>query len=209
MPAKALTVLTHDQPFLFSIAPSYTTQKLGRGPRFLAEALRDWNIGAFLQYASGLPIQSPAAQNALASQLFRSTFADRVAGQPLFLQDLNCHCYDPNKSFVLNKDAWAQPAAGQWGTSAAYYTDYRFQRRPVENLAVGRTFRMSERVNLNVRAEFNNIYNRTYLVNPVVNNALATQTAPTGRPTAGFGWVNTASVFNPPRNGTIVARFQF
>jgi hypothetical protein len=145
----------------------------------------------------------------LATLLFRGTFANRVAGQPLFSQDLNCHCFDPNKDFVLNPSAWSQPAAGQWGTSAAYYNDYRYQRRPSENMAFGRTFRVKERATLNVRLEFNNIFNRTYMVNPVSANAQATQTVTNGKTSAGFGWINTASVLNPPRNGTLVARFQF
>ena len=202
-----------DQPRILVLSANYTVPKFGFGQGVGAKALswgaRDWTFALFVQYASGLPIQAPAAQNGLAAQLFRGTFANRVAGQPLFLQDLNCHCFDPNKVFVLNRDAWSQPAGGQWGTSAAYYTDYRFQRRPTENLAVGRTFRIRERATVNVRAEFNNIMNRTYLVNPVSNNAGAAQTIAGGRPTAGFGWINTASVQNPPRNGTIVARFQF
>jgi hypothetical protein len=40
--------------------------------------------------------------------------------------------------------------------------------------------------------------------NPTVNNALATQTA-----SGGFGFINTGTTFSPPRQGTIVARFQF
>jgi hypothetical protein len=174
--------------------------------------MSDWTVGAFVQYSSGLPILSPAAQNQLTAVLFRGTFANRVPGEPLFTQDLNCGCFDPNKQFVLNPRAWSQPGTGQWGTSAAYYNDYRFQRRPVENLAIGRTFRFGgeRRMTLNIRAEFNNILNRTYMVNPVVANALATQTVnAAGKPTAGFGWINTASVQSPPRNGTIVGRFTF
>jgi hypothetical protein len=175
----------------------------------LSWGVRDWTLGAFVNYSSGLPILSPVAQNQLASQLFRSTYANRVSGEPLFTQDLNCRCFDPNKVFVLNPKAWAQPAAGQWGTSAAYYSDYRFQRRPTENMAFGRTFRFKERMNVNIRLEFNNIFNRTYLVNPVSTNSLATQTVTGGKTSAGYGWINTASVLNPPRNGTLVARFQF
>jgi hypothetical protein len=47
------------------------------------------------------------------------------------------------------------------------------------------------------------------MVNPVSANAQATQTVTNGKTSAGFGWINTASVLNPPRNGTLVARFQF
>jgi len=33
---------------------------------------------------------------------------------------LNCHCFDPNKEFVLNPAAWTQPSAGQFGAAAAF-----------------------------------------------------------------------------------------
>jgi hypothetical protein len=76
-------------------------------------------------------------------------------------------------------------------------------------MAFGRIFRLTERANLSVRLEFNNIFNRTSQVNPVSANALATQTVTSGKTSAGFGWINTSSVLNPPRNGTLVARVTF
>jgi hypothetical protein len=168
-------------------------------------------------YASGLPILAPAAQNNLNPLLLRNTttalsYANRVPGQPLFTQDLNCHCYDPNQEFVLNQNAWAEPLAGQFGTSAAYYSDYRFGRIPQENLAVGRTFRIGEGgANFNVRAEFTNIFNRTVIPNPTSTNARATQTRSGGVPSAGFGRINTAAAPGTPtsRQGMVVGRLTF
>jgi hypothetical protein len=203
----------YDQPFLFNLSATYTTPA-PRGNQVLSWMARDWTLGAFLAYSSGMPILAPAANNALASILFRGTYANRVPGVPLFTQDLNCHCVDPNKDFVLNPAAWADPPAGTFGTSAAYYDDYRYQRRPVENASLGRTFRIREGMTLNVRAEFTNIFNRTEMANPTSTNALATQTRlvpsdPTSKPTAGFGYINSSTVAAPSRAGTIVARFQF
>jgi hypothetical protein len=59
--------------------------------------------------------------------------------------------------------------------------------------------------------EFTNIFNRTQMNDPVSTNALQTQTrnTTTGKPTGGFGWVDTADVFALPRQGTAVVRFQF
>ncbi len=204
-----------DQPQVFNIALNYTAPKLqfagGTAGKAASWAVRDWTLGVFLAYASGLPIAAPAATQTtpLANLLFRGTFQNRVAGQPLYLQDLNCHCFDPNKEFVLNPAAWSTPAEGTFGTSAAYYTDYRFQRRPQENVAVGRTFRFHERASLNVRAEFSNIFNRAQAPNPTT--AITTQTRnAAGAPTAGFGFVNTSTVgATTPRQGTIVARVTF
>jgi hypothetical protein len=184
--------------------PSLKTNKV------LSWVARDWTVGAFLAYSSGLPILAPASNNALASVLFRGTFANRVPGEPLFTHDLNCHCFDPNKEFLLNPKAWTDPAQGQWGTGAAYYSDYRQQRRPQENLALGRTFRIRERTTFNIRAEFTNVFNRTEMGNPTSTNAGAAQTrTAAGQPNAGFGWINTTAVAAPARAGTIVGRFQF
>jgi len=164
-----------------------------------------------LRYSSGKPIRVPQAQNNLNSLLFRSTNANRVAGEPLFLKDLNCHCIDPNADFVLNSKAWADPAPGQWGTAAAYYSDYRYARRPDEQLSIGKMFRLKESMSFQVRAEFFNIFNRLQLNNPDSGNALAAQARAAGVPTSGFGRVNPGGVFGdrPARSGQIVARFQF
>jgi hypothetical protein len=204
-----------DQPQVFNIALNYTAPTLQLGGGSAAKAAswvaRDWTLGVFLGYASGLPISAPAATQTtpLTNLLFRGTFQNRVAGQPLYLKDLNCHCFDPNKEFVLNPAAWSTPAEGTFGRSAAYFTDYRFQRRPQENLAVGRTFRFRERASLNIRAEFSNIFNRAQAPNP--STVLATQTRnAAGAPSAGFGFVNTSTVgATTPRQGTIVARISF
>jgi outer membrane receptor protein involved in Fe transport len=97
------------------------------------------------------------------------------------------------------------------------YADFRGRRKPQENLNFGRNFRVKERYNLQIRAEFVNIFNRTYLPSPSAANP---QLAPTrnnlGQYTAGFGTINaTATVNTVPalngasRSGTLIARFTF
>jgi hypothetical protein len=216
----------YDQPLVSVIAGNYTLPKWqmnqGVSGKTLSWAVRDWQIGAVLQYASGQPIRVPAANNTLASQLFRGTFANRVPNVPLFTQDINCHCFDPNKTFILNPAAWSDPAPGTWGTSAAYYSDYRYQRRPNEAMNFGRLFRIKEGVTLQIRAEFTNVFNRARFADPTSTNAQATQTrnTATGQTISGFGWLNTQitslttptpvfTVINSPRMGLIVARFRF
>ena len=181
--------------------------------KILSYVVRDWQIGAILNYASGFPILSPLAQNNLSTLLFRGTFANRVPGVPLFTHDLNCGCFDPNKTFVLNPNAWTDPAPGQWGTAAPYYNDYRGRRRPQESLALGRLFKITERTSLSIRAEFTNVFNRTVFPSPTSTNALAPQTRvnnsdPNSTATGGFGWLNTTAG-GTPRQGQIVARFRF
>ncbi|HEX4274896.1 MAG TPA: TonB-dependent receptor [Bryobacteraceae bacterium] len=222
----------YDQPLVWNLSLTYVTPKWGSN-KIMSWVTRDWTLGTFLQYASGLPIQSPSANaqpgdQTLNSLLFTNipgaggsagTFASRVPGQPLFNVDLNCGCYDPSKTFSLNPAAWANPPGGQFGTSAAYYNDYRTQRRPTENLNFGRTFRIKERYALNIRAEFSNIFNRAFWNNPTATNAQATQTrvanSPTGVAVSGFGYMNTTTFSQSsganilPRQGVLVARFTF
>jgi hypothetical protein len=154
--------------------------------------------------------------------VFEPTFADRVPGQPLFTHNLNCHCFDPNATFVLNPNAWTNPPAGQFGTSAAYYDDYTKQRRPAENMNIGRTFRITERAAVNVRFELDNVFNRPVVNDPSATNFQAPQTRlPNGNASSGFGYINTttavagaaaAAVISPfpgERTGLLVARLTF
>jgi len=213
---KALSAF--DQPFIFNTSVNYEVPAL-KINKLLSWALRDWTIGAYVSYSSGLPIAAPAAQNNLNPLLLRNvtgalSYANRVPEQPLFTQDLNCHCFDPSREFVLNPSAWAEPAPGLFGTSSAYYSDYRYPRTPRENLAFGRTFRVRERVSFNIRAEFTNIFNRVIILDSLITstNARATpQTNTAGLTTAGFGRVNTASVpgIATQRQGMIVGRLTF
>ncbi len=204
---------SYDQPFLFNISLTYVTPNL-HGNKILSWLARDWTYGAFLQYSSGFPIVAPTANNNLNNAVFQSTFANRVPGQPLFLVDLNCHCYDPNKTFALNPAAWVNPPAGQFGATAAYYSDYRTQRRPGENMNFGRTWRVKEKMSLNIRFELTNVFNRAYWGNPTSTNAQAPQTrTPNGNAASGYGFMNTITPgftgAQVPRNGTLIARFTF
>jgi hypothetical protein len=162
--------------------PAFASNKLLRAVQ------RDWTLSGFFRYTSGLPILSPAAQNSLSTLLFRGTYANRVPGVPVYMKDPNCHCIDPNKDFILNPAAWTDPAPGQFGTAAAYYTDYRYARRPTESASFGRLFRIREGMSFEVRGEFFNIFNRTQFNNPDSTNAVAPQVknATTGIPTSGL-----------------------
>ncbi len=223
--AKAVSSL--DQPLVTRVGFTYSLP--GLGPKLLSYAMKDWMLNGFMYYASGIPLAAPTANatgypSSLATGTinnitFQNASAQVRTGQPLYLQDLNCHCYDPNTTVVLNPAAWANPAPGQYG-GAYYYSDFRGERRPVENFAVGRQFRIKEKVALNVRAEFSNIFNRTYYANP---SLVSPQTAPTCKLASGangacspglqivsgFGSINTSSLAYPPRTGQLVAQFQF
>jgi hypothetical protein len=213
----------YDQPLFFNLSLNYLTPRPSWN-KLLSTAVANWNIGAFVQYASGFPLQVPNANSNLNSYLFQgASYATRVPGQPLFTVNLNCHCYDPNKTFVLNPKAWADPPVGQFGTSAAYYSDYRGQRRPMENMNIGRVFKIggeNSKKTLNIRMEFANIFNRSYWNDPtgtaLTNATLQPTFQKNGNNAGGFGYVATTGVtaFGTtanllPRQGTLVARFSF
>jgi hypothetical protein len=213
----AKTLSTLDRPLVTAFAINYTVPRLSSAnstaSKTLSWIVRDWQVGGFFQYASGALIPPPAANASptLSSLVFQGTVQNRVPGVPLFTHDLNCHCFDPSRVFVLNTAAWTNPAPGQFGT-ATYYNDYRDQRRPVENLAIGRLFPIRERASFNIRIEFTNVFNRTQPNDPTATNPQQTQTVnpATGLTTAGFGFINTlGTTFAAPRQGQIVARFQF
>jgi hypothetical protein len=214
----------YSQPLTFLTSIQYQTPRFG-GNKLVSLLVQDWSIGAFLAYRSGLPIQAPAGVGTpnILNLVFQDTYANRVPGQPLYETnwvdyngkvhneplDINCHCFDPQKVFALNRAAWAVPAPGQFGTAAAFYDDYRFQRRPQENFNFGRTFRIKERVSFNIRAEFTNIFNRAFIGNPASTDFVINRTfQANGNTQSGFGsMLQTAT--QQPRNGLIVGRIQF
>jgi hypothetical protein len=204
----------YDQPQVLSIGFGYQfpTVAAVRRNRKLNTVLGGWSLRGIFRYASGILIPVPTAQSNLNAYLFRNTTANRVPGQPLFLKDLNCHCFDPSKTLVLNPAAWVDPPAGQYGGSSPYYNDYRYARRPKESASLAKTMKVKERYRIDFRAEFFNIFNRTIMPNPVANNAkLTTLYNPiTGLLSQGFGRIdpNQAQV-GTPRSGQLVLRLNF
>ncbi len=196
----------------------------------LSWIMRDWNFGAYLVYQSGYLISAPTAINTGSpaynpGQLLSLTgsaihslggppgtgnagYAMRVPGVPLYTADINSH-YDPNTTFVLNPAAWTQPASGQFGYGVAYYNDYRYRRVPSENMSLARIFRLKENVNLQLRVELQNVFNRTRITNPA-SQLNVPQTWNSGHTAivSGFGYANAINATGQ-RSGQIVARISF
>ena len=200
-----------DQRLQSVIAFTYTVPKMNGINGALAYALSDWQVGAILTYASGLPIAAPAANNLLGNAIGQGANAIRVPGADLFLQGgLNTGDVDPRRGFYLNPAAWVQPARGQFG-GPDFYGDYRTQRQPNEAMNFGRNFRFGERVTAQARVEFTNVFNRMRLGNPTSNNAGAIQSQATNSKAnnnTGFGaisWINTGGA----RQGQMVFRLTF
>jgi outer membrane receptor for Fe3+-dicitrate len=83
----------------------------------------------------------------------------------------------------------------------------------LENANINRDFRITDRVGLNLRLEFDNIFNRAYINNPQAPTPFFPRaTTPGGAAAGGFGFINTATSstqFGQPRQGMIIARFAF
>ena len=202
------SIVNSSQPLIFVLGFNYETPRRSQN-KFLRSALGSWTLSGILRYASGAPIPVPGSQNNLNTHMLQNTRMNRVSGEALFLKDLNCHCIDPNKELVLNPNAWSDPAAGEWGTSAAFYDDFRYQRRPSEQLGIGRVFRLRELITVDIRGEWFNAFNRTVMPNPGAGNPLQTPAFNAqGVPTAGYGWINRVTVTGQ-RNGQLVARVRW
>jgi len=226
-------------PQALVISFNYTTPKVS-GNKFVSALLRDWNYSGVLRYQSGQILQTPFSSDNLLGDLQRGpsnnpalwgggyTFMNRVPGQPLFLVNPNSH-FDPTQQLVLNPAAWVEPPTGSFGASAPYFNDFRWQRQPAESMGFGRTFRIKERAQFMIRAEFQNIFNRLFYQAPADGQPFTQQFVSVSTPTvrgnslsgtsgllsSGFGyvnWVNGGQVAYggaAPRSGQIVARFTF
>ncbi len=201
-----------DRPFQLVISGSYLTPKLGIN-KFASAILHDWRIAAVMRYQSGALIQIPATNNNLGAILGSGTYSVRNPGVNPFLIDPNCHCFDPTTQLFLNPAAFSQAAPGQFSPSTPFYTDFRWMRQPSENMSLARVFGFgkNERYNVEIRAEFTNIFNRHYYSAPGTGLTTPTTFQPgTTTLTGGYGFVNTAGGLGAnPRSGQFVARFRF
>ncbi len=83
----------------------------------------------------------------------------------------NIHGYNLGNTQVLNPAAWAPcPTNATCPAVSTLYPNFRGPRAPTENANLGRNFRIKERMNFHIRAEFVNIFNRTLLPAPITAN---------------------------------------
>jgi len=226
-----------NRPLAWVISGEYVTPRIpgdSRATHLVSRIAKDWQLGWVLRYQSGALVEAPSSANGLENQLLRQggfngtpvNPDNRVPGVNPFVADPNCHCFNPQTTLVLNPAAWQDPKPGQWGTSAPFYNDYRWQRQPSEAMSFARNFPIKEnRVNLQFRLEFQNIFNRVFLSPPASGNVggspftgpITLSTVPTltnGAYIGGYGYINTTNPtlagFAPsPRSGQAVLRVTF
>ena len=215
-------------PHRFVLAGTYLTPEWSSAYKPLRTALKDWRIGFYMVYQSGLPILAPLALNypnpaamlslcapfsvlggCNTSPYFNApaSFQNRVPGAPLYTQDINSN-YDPSTTLILNREAWEDPPPASFGKGSGYYNDYRYRRAPTENLSLERLFQFREGMNLTIRAELSNVFNRTRI--PVPSNTFTfPATYVGGLPVSGFGYTSNWLNAGGQRTGQLVMRFSF
>jgi Carboxypeptidase regulatory-like domain len=200
---------------------TYTVPRFSFIPKYANVVVRDWQVSWSANYQSGAFL-APPVNNTTAE--FLTSEDVRNPGVPLYtVSNINdIHSYNPETQQVLNPKAWsACPVNTVCGSTSMLYSDFRGLRAPRESANIGRHFRIKEKYDFYIRAEFVNIFNRTILPNP---STASPQTAPAangaGAFTGGFGVINVyqtpgsyPAAANPAyavgRTGTLVARFQF
>jgi hypothetical protein len=133
----------------------------------------------------------------------------RVKGQPLYLKDINSHDINPYYDQVLNPAAWQNlPVNAVGPATSVLYTDFRGPRHPQENANIARNFRIREKMTLQFRGEFVNIFNRLLLPNPVtsVNPTVALTRNSQGILTNGFGVMSAYLTPNSQAGSTTAAQ---
>ena len=226
----------NDRPHSLRLTVQYVVPKVS-GNRYVSYALSDWGLGAFVAYESGPVLARPSSNGTVPLSLFLGrgpgsaqlkknadgsymnpwsvNWVDNDGKQRTDPIDINCHCYDPTKNQVLNPLAWTNVPDGQWAADQSDLRFFRGIRQPSENANFSRNFRLKEKVTLNVRVEFNNIFNRMILPNPsVAGNFATTPTkfttgASTGLYSGGFGTFSVLNGVGLQRTGTFVGRITF
>jgi hypothetical protein len=187
-------VSTNDVPQ--NVALSYLYElPFGPGKRFLrnpgvaSRIFGGWTVTAIHHYFSGKPIVL-TANNTL--PLFNGVLRPNVnAG---VTKSLPFH--DPATDRYINPAAFSVPAQFTFGTSARSYTDLRAPFTLDESFGLIKNTVVFERLTLQFRAEFFNVFNRVVFDAPAANVS-----------NANFGQITSQA--NRPRQGQLALRLEF
>jgi hypothetical protein len=237
-------IVTINPPQQLRVSFEYQLQRPGPGTflignRWVSYAIGGWAVSGSLFYQSGAFIGRPAhgAANPISRWLGRGPggaqlkqvdgkymnpwsvdWVDLKGNRRTDPLDINCKCFDPEKTIVLNPNAWEAVPDATWAADTRQLPFFRGPRRPNEAMNLARNFRLGPegRYTLQVRVEFQNVFNRLRLPTTPQIAGLNFNAAPTlssdGRYTAGFGTfgnLRNAGAFGPQRSGQFIARFSF
>jgi len=140
----------------------------GRGKRLVNRGgivnklVGGWTATAIARYASGFPllIQGGSQLNLFGG----ANRPNRVEGAPMQLS-----FNDPARDLYLNRAAFVNTAPWTFGSLGIYLQELRGFRNLNEDIALLKRTNLTERVSLEFRSEFFNIFNRTIFRNPNTN----------------------------------------
>ncbi len=156
---------TFDQRHLLSLQMQYTSGMGIRGGTLLkgwtGALLKEWTFATLITAGSGLP-ENPVYFAAVPGTGVSGSIRPDYTGAPL---------YAAPSGLSLNPAAFAAPLAGQWGNAGRNIIS-----GPVQftlNATAGRTFRLRDRLNLDLRFDATNALNHVTYTNwvTVINNA--------------------------------------
>ncbi len=234
-PVNGKDVVGGNPPQILRIFFEYQTPRVAEG--VLGYALKDWAVSGALAYQTagymGRPTGTGTApisqwllgrgpggaqlkQNSDGSYMnpWSVNWTDLDGKARTDALDINCKCFDPNKTIVLNPAAWDLVPNGQWAAQTQIIPGFRAARRPSESANLARNFRFGPdgRFALQVRVEFQNVFNRRFLAAPQLGNFATAPTLSNGAYIAGFGTFGNLSnggAFGTPRTGQFIGRFTF
>jgi len=156
---------TFDQRHLLNLQIQYTTGMGLTGGTLLSgwkgALLKEWTFGAQITAASGLP-QTPIFLAPVQGTGVTGTIRPDYTGAPL---------YAAPPGFFLNPAAYTAPLPGQWGNAGR--DSITGPGQFTVNASLGRTFRVSDRLNLDLRVDATNALNHATFTawNTTVNSA--------------------------------------
>ena len=220
-----------DLPNRFRLSATYTVPTQRNGiftNKILSYIVSGWQTGWYLQYQSAPILALPAsptvdpisywlgygpgpAQMVPGQSLYATTWTNNngvVENSPL---NINCGCFNPQKTDVLNPAAWSAVPPGQFAADQSSIRYYRGFRYPSENANFGRNFRLREKVTLQLRVDWTNIFNRLELPQPTTTGYTAAPTQVNGAYTGGFGTVipTAGNGITGMRSGQVIVRISF
>ncbi len=154
-----------DQRHLLTLQMQYTTGMGLAGGSLLSgwrgALLKEWTFFTQISAGSGLP-QTPIYLAAVQGTGVTGTIRPEYTGAPL---------YAPPAGFYLNPAAYTAPLPGQWGNAGR--NSIIGPAQFALNISMGRTFRLSDRLNLDLRVDSTNALNHVTFTswNTIVNNA--------------------------------------
>ncbi|HEY6346561.1 MAG TPA: hypothetical protein VIY49_34150, partial [Bryobacteraceae bacterium] len=155
---------TYDLPNQFRLTAQYEVPRLHSNlpvvrNKLASYVLSGWSMGWFLSYQSaalvGLPTSSGTvpisqflgygpgpAQLVPGMSPWSVNWTDYNGVHHTTPLDINCHCFDPTKTVVLNPAAFTNVPNGQFAADQSSIRSFRGVRIPVENANFGRNFRI-------------------------------------------------------------------